>query len=174
MFIHQTITKSLFSLSQSVSWSYPSRRHTIHRLTEAKADFPALVSSHHSSALFLVLLQGHGGWWRLVHDHELSGARRHVFLLRSTGRWLQNLSQVRHVHHPDADHPDGDGLRGQLPGVFMDAARPRVPVPCAEHFVVVPHVPQLLCALLPVLLRSLHHKDQIQCSQEKPINQENV
>lgn len=121
----------------------------------------------------MVLLQGHGGRRGLVHDHELSGACRHVFLLRSSGRRLQNLSQVRHVHHPDADHPNGDGLRGQLPGVFVDAARPRVPVPCAEHCVVVPHVPQLLCALLSVLLRSLHHKDQIQRSQEKPINQEN-
>ncbi len=49
MFIHQTITKSLFSLSQSVSWSYPSRRHTIHRLTEAKADF--LHWYHHITVL---------------------------------------------------------------------------------------------------------------------------
>lgn len=147
------------------------RRHTVHCATQTEANLPALVSPHYSIAVFLVLLQGHGGRRWLVHDHELPGSCRHVFLLRSEGRRLQNLPQVCHVHHSDADHSDGDGLRGQLPGVFVDAARPRVPVARAEHCVVVPYVPQLLCALLSVFLRSLRYQDQIQCSQEKPIKQ---
>uniref|UniRef100_A0AAQ4S0P1 Elongation of very long chain fatty acids protein n=1 Tax=Gasterosteus aculeatus aculeatus TaxID=481459 RepID=A0AAQ4S0P1_GASAC len=131
------------------------RRHALHRPEETEAHLPPLVPPHHRAALLLVLLQRHGGRRRMVHDHELPGPRRHVLLLRPAGGRLQGVAQVRHVHHADPDHPDADGLRGQLPGVLVDAAGPRVPIPHAEHCVVLPHVPQLLCALCPVLLRGL-------------------
>lgn len=88
----------------------------------------------------------------MVHDYELPGSRRHVLLLRLACCRLQSVPQVRHVHHADPDQPDGHGLRGQLPGVLMDAAGSGVSVPHAEHCVVLPHVPQLLCAFCPILL----------------------
>lgn len=108
----------------------------------------------------------------MVHDHELFGPRRHVLLLRFEGGWLQGVAQFRHVHHTHPDHPDADGLCGQLPGVLMDAAGPGVSIPHAEHCVVLPHVPQLLCALCPVLHRGLHWQVQIigyGCHQEERV-----
>lgn len=132
---------------------YPTcRRHSFYRPEETEAHLPPLVPPHHSAALLLVLVQRHGCRRRLVHDHELLGPRRHVLVLRPAGGRLQGVAQVRHVHHADPDHPDADGLRGQLPGVLVDAAGPGVSIPRAEHCVVLPHVPQLLCALCPVLL----------------------
>lgn len=137
----------------------PFRRHTVHRPAETEAYLPALVPPHHRAALLLVLLQGHGGRRRLVHDHELPGPCSHVLLLCLARSWLQGVAQVCHVHHSDPDHPDADGLRGQLPGVLLDAAGPRVSVAHAEHCVVLSHVPQLLCTLCPVFLRGLRWQD---------------
>lgn len=97
----------------------------------------------------------------MVHDHELFGPRCHVLLLRLAGSRLQAVAQVRHVHHTDPDHPDADGLCGQLFGVLVDAAGPGVSIPHAEHCVVFPHVPQLLCALCPVFHRGLLWQVQI-------------
>nr|XP_014353218.1 PREDICTED: elongation of very long chain fatty acids protein 6 isoform X2 [Latimeria chalumnae] len=135
------------------------RRYNLHHPEETEAHLPALVPSHHGAAVLLVLLQGHGGWWRLVYDHELRGPRCHVLLLCPAGCRLQGLTQVCHVHHPDTDHPDGDGLRSELPGLCLDAAGP-VPVPRPEHHLVLPDVPQLLCALLSVFLRGVHQQKQ--------------
>lgn len=138
-----------------------NRRYSLHRFKETETDFPSLVPPHHSVALLLVLLQRHGGRRRVVHDYELLGPRCHVLLLRFAGSRFQAVTQVRHVYHVDADHPDADGLRGQLPGVLVDAAGPGVSIPHAEHCVVLAHVPQLLCSLCPVLHRSLLWQGQV-------------
>lgn len=137
------------------------RWHPLHCPEEAEAHLPPLVPPHHCAALLLVLLQRHGGRRRVVHDHELPGPRRHVLLLCLAGGRLQAVAQVRHVHHTDPDHTDADGLCGQLLGVLVDAAGPGVSIPHAEHCVVFPHVPQLFCALCPVLHWGLFRQVQI-------------
>lgn len=151
----------------------PIRRwHSVHCLEETEAHLSPLVPPHYCAALLLVLLQGHGGWRRVVHDHELLGPCCHVLLLRTACSWFQAVTQVCHVHHTDPNHTDVDGLRSQLLGVLVDAAGPGVSIPHAEHCLVLPHVPQLLCALCPVLLWSLHRQVQIigyGCHKEKRV-----
>uniref|UniRef100_A0A8D1VEZ5 Elongation of very long chain fatty acids protein n=1 Tax=Sus scrofa TaxID=9823 RepID=A0A8D1VEZ5_PIG len=136
----------LWSLSLAVF-----RRYNIHHSEEAEADLPALVPPHHCAPLLLVLLQGHGGRGRLVHDHELWRALGDVLLLRLASGGVPSVPEVCHVHHLVPDHSDAGGLCRQLPGLPLDAARP-VLLSLSEHLLVLAHVPQLPCALLPLLL----------------------
>lgn len=177
LFVGQIITMFLFLLLRPVlstpNFHSPIRRwHSVHCLEETEAHLSPLVPPHYCAALLLVLLQGHGGWRRVVHDHELLGPCCHVLLLRTACSWFQAVTQVCHVHHTDPNHTDVDGLRSQLLGVLVDAAGPGVSIPHAEHCLVLPHVPQLLCALCPVLLWSLHRQVQIigyGCHKEKRV-----
>lgn len=86
------------------------RRYNIHYSEEAEADLPALVPPHHCAAVLVVLLQGHGSWGRLVHDHELQRARRDVLLLCLASGGFPSFPEVCHVHHLVPDHSDADGL----------------------------------------------------------------
>ena len=69
-------------------------RHDIHRVAEAEADIPALVSPHHGPHLLLVLLQPVHRASKVVRRHELRGPLDYVHLLRLQGSQVRHLTKV--------------------------------------------------------------------------------
>lgn len=141
---------------------FSPRRYNFHYPKKTEAHLSSLVSPYNSITLFMVFVQGHGSWWRLVYDHELRSARSNVFILCLACSWLQGITKIRHADHVIPDHSNAHWLRSELSGLLMDAAR-TVSISRTKHCVVLHHVPQLLCALLSLLLRSIYHQNQENC-----------
>lgn len=138
---------------QSSAWFSP-RGHGVHCPAEAAPHLPPLVPPHHRSALLLVLLQGPGGRWRLVHDHELHSPRLHVLLLHGEGGRHACASPLRHDDHRCADHADGHGPDRPGSGVPLDGWGSLSDIH-GKHNVGLSDVPELLGPFCLVLLWQL-------------------